>query len=146
MNDYLEFLIDFGIGLEDSFHLIDVNGNGEISRNEFADGLIRMRYSGSQRQMLLIFSALDMDKSAEIGMEEYKKLSPYYERRMKKIATDSGVTPGNLEPGQLGRQPSLLLVNPFAPAPAAGSPGDGMGGSGGSGRASPVMGSPSERK
>ena len=54
MNDYLEFLIDFGISLEESYHMIDVNGNGEISRNEFVDGLIRMRYT--QRPNTYIFT------------------------------------------------------------------------------------------
>lgn len=76
-------LVTFG-ALEESWEWLDVNGNGEVSREEFLEGDVDHGppFEDFKQQELLprVWDIMDSDGSGAISMNEYNKLRPYMEK------------------------------------------------------------------
>lgn len=75
-------MVRFGT-LEESWEWLDVNGNGDVSREEFnegdADNGPPFADFNDSETLNRVWSLLDADGGGSIGMNEYNKLRPYME-------------------------------------------------------------------
>ena len=53
---------------------MDVDGNGAISRKEFADIAAKSGYTITEKQVEEIFKEIDLDEDGKVNFEEFKKV------------------------------------------------------------------------
>ncbi|CAD7926642.1 unnamed protein product [Amoebophrya sp. A120] len=81
VHSFLDFLLATKRSVDECFQMLDVNGSGGVTRCEFSDGLVRMRYMRPLQEMDALFSILDQEKTGEVSGQQFKRLQPYYDAR-----------------------------------------------------------------
>mmetsp|Transcript_13536 Transcript_13536/g.33239 ORF Transcript_13536/g.33239 Transcript_13536/m.33239 type:complete len:380 (+) Transcript_13536:310-1449(+) len=85
VHHFLDFLIEQRKNLQECFVLLDVNGSESITRCEFSDGLLRMKYGRSMHEIDALFALIDTEKTCEVTPAEFLRLQPYYDAREMKL-------------------------------------------------------------